>query len=75
MEKETGTPPIREGNQYIAFGLGIGFLGALVALTLGATCPLCFIVAPGLVAVGLLKRRAARAGRRRETTREIRHGD
>jgi hypothetical protein len=47
-----------EGNQCIALGLGVGALGAAASLALGATCPLCLVIAPGLVGAGLLKRRS-----------------
>jgi hypothetical protein len=50
---------LSEGNQCIALGLGVGGLGASGALVLGATCPLCLVIAPGLVGAGLLKRRSA----------------
>ena len=50
---------LSEGNQCIAWGLGIGGFGAATALAVGATCPLCIVVAPGLIGAGLLKRRKA----------------
>lgn len=53
---------LKEGNQCIALGLGVGGFGAATGLALGAVCPLCFIVAPGLVGMGLLRRRAAKRG-------------
>lgn len=53
---------LKEGNQCIALGLGVGGLGAATGLALGAVCPLCFIVAPGLVGMGLLRRRAGKRG-------------
>lgn len=49
-----------EGNQCIAMGVGVGALGTAAALALGATCPLCFIAAPGLVGVGLYRRLTAK---------------
>lgn len=51
---------LSDGNQCIAWGLGVGGFGAATALALGATCPLCLVVAPGLVGMGILKRRSAR---------------
>jgi hypothetical protein len=50
---------LSEGNQCIALGLGVGGLGAAAALAIGATCPLCLVIAPGLVGAGFLKRRSA----------------
>lgn len=46
----------REGNQCIALGVGVGGVGTAAALTLGATCPLCFVVAPALVGLGVYRR-------------------
>lgn len=46
----------REGNHCIALGVGVGGLGTAAALTLGATCPLCFIAAPPLIGMGVYSR-------------------
>ncbi len=53
---------LKEGNQCIALGLGLGGFGAATGLALGAVCPLCFIVAPGLVGMGLWRRSAGKRG-------------
>lgn len=45
-----------EANQLMGMGLGLGAFGAVSALTLGATCPLCVVVAPAMVGLGLYKR-------------------
>ncbi len=37
---------IKEGNQCIALGLGVGSFSAATGLALGAVCPLCIVVAP-----------------------------
>ena len=42
----------REGNTCIGLGTGVGVLGIGSAVTLGATCPLCFFVAPALLGMG-----------------------
>ena len=47
---------LREGNTCIALGVGVGGLGTAAAVTLGATCPLCFIAAPALVGMGVYRR-------------------
>ena len=47
---------ISDANKCMAIGVGVGGLGTAAALTLGATCPLCFIIAPALIGVGLVKR-------------------
>ena len=48
-----------EGDGHIKFGVGVGTFGAASLAVLGATCPLCFFVAPAMVGVGLVKRRRA----------------
>lgn len=49
----------KEGEGNIKFGVGIGAFGAGSLAVLGATCPLCFFVAPAMVGVGLVKRHRA----------------
>jgi len=46
----------REANTCIGLGLGVGALGASGALLSGALCPICVVVAPGIVAAGVIKR-------------------
>jgi hypothetical protein len=74
MEDRTEGEALREANQCSGLGLGVGGLGAGAAMALGATCPLCFVVAPGLVGLGLLERRSAKAAARRKTEEGLRHG-
>jgi hypothetical protein len=45
-----------EANQMIGAGVGIGAFGAVSALVLGATCPICVVAAPALIGAGVLKR-------------------
>lgn len=45
-----------EGNLAIGAGVGIGALGVGTTLVAGATCPLCYILAPVLVGVGIVRR-------------------
>lgn len=47
---------LSEANKCIAIGAGVGGLGAVGALTLAGTCPLCIVIAPALIGVGLYKR-------------------
>jgi len=51
---------VSQANQCIAIGAGVGGIGTAAALTLGATCPLCFVAAPVLIGVGLFKRFSAK---------------
>jgi hypothetical protein len=50
---------LRDANLCLAYGVGLGALGAGTALLAGATCPLCVVVAPALIGVGAWKRFAA----------------
>lgn len=50
------TSQLKESNQCIALGVGVGGLGAAAAAISGAVCPLCVVVAPALIAVGVYKR-------------------
>ena len=47
----------REAETCIALGAGVGVLGATVAAVTGAVCPLCILIAPGMVGYGLYKKR------------------
>ncbi len=49
-----------EGKRNIKFGLGVGAFGAGSLALIGATCPLCFFVAPAMVGVGIWKSRQAK---------------
>lgn len=49
----------KEGEGHIKFGVGVGAFGAGSLALLGATCPLCFFVAPAMVGVGIVKRQHA----------------
>lgn len=47
---------LREANSCLAMGAGIGAVGTTTAILAGATCPLCFVLAPALIGVGAWKR-------------------
>ncbi|MFW6054252.1 MAG: hypothetical protein ACOC9J_05510 [Persicimonas sp.] len=48
---------LEEGKRNVKMGVGVGAFGAGSLALIGATCPLCFFVAPALVGVGLWKTR------------------
>lgn len=56
----------REANTCMALGAGVGALGTAAAVAGGALCPLCVVVAPGLIGIGAYKRWKLRAGSRRQ---------
>ena len=58
---------VNEANQCIAIGAGVGALGLTVGTIVGATCPLCYVVAPSLIGVGLFQRIRARLKNKRLT--------
>ncbi len=51
---------LKEGVGHVKFGVGVGAASAASLLLIGTTCPLCFFVAPAMVAVGLHKRHKAK---------------
>ncbi len=46
----------KDANTCMALGAGVGALGAASAALVGAVCPLCIFIAPGLVGYGAYKR-------------------
>jgi hypothetical protein len=50
----------KEGEGHIKFGAGVGAASALSLAIIGATCPLCYFVAPAMVGLGVVKRRQAK---------------
>lgn len=63
MDGEATEEALRDGNQCIAMGVGLGGFGAGTLLAFGATCPLCLVAAPGLVGLGLYKRFKAKSAK------------
>jgi len=51
---------LREAKTAIAMGAGVGVIGTASALLVGATCPICVVMAPALIGAGLIKRYAAK---------------
>ncbi|QDG49483.1 hypothetical protein FIV42_01630 [Persicimonas caeni] len=51
---------LAEGKRNIKMGIGVGVFGAGSLALIGATCPLCFFVAPAMVGVGMWKSRKAK---------------
>lgn len=47
---------LKEANDCIKLGVGVGALGAGAAIVSGAVCPLCVFIAPALVGVGVVAR-------------------
>ena len=54
---------LRDAGSCLAMGAGVGTVGTASALLLGATCPICVVMAPALIGMGLVKGYAARRKR------------
>ena len=54
---------LRDAGSCLAMGAGVGTVGTASALLLGATCPICVVMAPALIGMGLVKGYAARKKR------------
>lgn len=50
----------QEGGRNVKMGLGVGAFGAGSLALIGVSCPLCFVVAPAMVGVGMWKQRKAK---------------
>lgn len=48
------------GNELIVTGVGVGAIGVLGTLLLGATCPVCVVATPALIGTGLYQKWKAR---------------
>jgi uncharacterized membrane protein YebE (DUF533 family) len=53
---ESATKEKSDANTCMALGAGVGVLGGAAALLGGALCPLCVIIAPGLMGYGAYRR-------------------
>ncbi len=54
---------LRDAGSCLAMGAGVGTVDTASALLLGATCPICVVMAPALIGMGLVKGYAARRKR------------
>ncbi len=61
-------PPnkLKEANQCIGIGAGVGAIGVGAALITGAVCPICYIAAPALLGIGFFARNKAMKEQRSE---------
>lgn len=49
-----------DGNDLIMGGVGVGAIGVVGAVVLGATCPICVVATPALIGAGLFQKWRAR---------------
>jgi hypothetical protein len=48
--------PKDDGTELLATGVGVGAIGVVGAVFLGATCPVCVVATPALIGAGLYKK-------------------
>lgn len=58
--KQQVTEDMKNAKAALAMGAGVGAVGTASALLIGATCPICVVMAPALIGVGLFKGYSAR---------------
>ena len=46
---------LKDANSCIILGAGVGAVGTISALSIGAVCPLCVVAAPSLIGLGFLE--------------------
>ncbi len=61
---------LRDAGSCLAMGAGVGTVGTASALLLGAICPICVVMAPALIGMGLVKGYAARRKRAAMSTED-----
>jgi len=54
---------LRVAGSCLMMGAGVGTVGTVSALLLGATCPICVVMTPALIGMGLVKGYVARKKR------------
>jgi hypothetical protein len=60
----------RDAGSCLAMGAGVGAVGTISAVLIGATCPICVVMAPALIGMGLVKGYAARRKRAAMSTED-----
>ena len=61
---------LRDAGSCLAMGAGVGAVGTISAVLIGATCPICVVMAPALIGMGLVKGYAARRKRAAMSTED-----
>lgn len=61
---------LRDAGSCLAMGAGVGAMGTISAVLIGATCPICVVMAPALIGMGLVKGYAARRKRAAMSTED-----
>ena len=58
--KQHAIHDLKDARAAIAMGAGVGTIGTASAILLGATSPICVVMAPALIGIGLIKGYAAK---------------
>ena len=58
---------LKDANTCMLLGAGVGAVGVISALSIGAVCPLCVVAAPGLIGFGFLRRLYLKFRKNRKT--------
>jgi len=58
--KQQAIQELKDARATLAMGAGVGTIGTASAILLGATCPICVVMAPALIGMGLIKSYAAK---------------
>lgn len=61
----------RQANYCLSLGIGVGALGVASAAAAGAVCPICVVVAPALIGLGVVEK--VRSKRRRSASEALHH--
>jgi len=59
-DQQEARQELRDAGSCLAMGAGVGAMGTASALLIGATCPICVVMAPALIGMGLVKGYTAR---------------
>ena len=65
----------KDGNAFLASGVGIGAFGVVSGALLGAVCPVCVVATPALIGAGVYKRLRAWRMEQQETARRTERGE
>jgi hypothetical protein len=65
------TEELKNAHAALAMGAGVGAVGTISAVLIGATCPICVVMAPALIGMGLVKGYAAKRKLKSESEFQI----
>ena len=57
---------LKDADQCMMIGAGIGVAGAIAAVGVGAVCPVCYVAVPALIGAGAVKRMRVRRRQKKQ---------